>query len=86
MRIRLMGKPDEINAALPRLAAVFEVLETSPFYPNRGASVLGRVYVETGGVRAAPATASADQPDSTPAVEAGAEQQGDTVQPDPLGM
>lgn len=66
MRIRLMGTSDEINAALPGLAAVFEVLETSPFYPNRGASVLGRVYVETNGVRAAPIQASADRVDGTP--------------------
>ncbi|WP_406640457.1 hypothetical protein [Amycolatopsis sp. WGS_07] len=45
MRIRLMGTEAEIAAVAERLASVLEVQEISEFYPNRGASVLGRVYL-----------------------------------------
>lgn len=45
MRIRLEGTRAEVDAAVPALAHGFEVQEVSGFYPNRGASVLGRVYV-----------------------------------------
>ncbi|NKE63287.1 hypothetical protein FXN61_43825 [Lentzea sp. PSKA42] len=45
MRIRLEGTRDEVDAAVSALAHGFEVQEVSGFYPNRGASVLGRVYV-----------------------------------------
>ncbi|MDX8055768.1 hypothetical protein SK571_40870 [Lentzea sp. BCCO 10_0798] len=45
MRIRLEGTRDEVENAAQALALGFEVLEVSGFYPNRGASVLGRVYV-----------------------------------------
>ncbi|GHH57620.1 hypothetical protein [Lentzea cavernae] len=53
MKIRLMGTSDELNAAIPLLGEVFEVLEVNGPYANRGASKLGRVYVEV----AAPAPA-----------------------------
>jgi hypothetical protein len=46
MRLRLTGTSQEIAAVLPVLAAVLDVQETSEFYPNRGASVLGRVYLD----------------------------------------
>ncbi|MDX8146425.1 hypothetical protein SK854_30225 [Lentzea sp. BCCO 10_0061] len=45
MKIRLEGTRDEIDAAVPALAHGFEVLQVSSFYPNRGTSMLGRVYV-----------------------------------------
>lgn len=46
MRIRLTGTRDELTAAVAALAEVVGLREVSDFYPNRGASVLGRVYIE----------------------------------------
>jgi hypothetical protein len=50
MKLRLTGTHDEcdvVAGALPeRLAGVAEVLDVSEFYPNRGTTVLGRVYLE----------------------------------------
>jgi hypothetical protein len=46
MKIRLMGTPQEIEAIQAGLAKGLEILESSSFYPNRGDSKLGRVYVE----------------------------------------
>lgn len=45
MRIRVEGTETEIAAAVERIATVLEVQEASNFYPNRGSSVLGRVYL-----------------------------------------
>ncbi|MFE0027074.1 hypothetical protein [Amycolatopsis sp. NPDC059021] len=45
MKIRLMGTRTEIAAVVTRLATVLDVQEVSDFYPNRGASALGRVYL-----------------------------------------
>lgn len=46
MKIRLHGTADECREVAERLAAVVEVLAISEPYPDRGASVLVRVYVE----------------------------------------
>jgi hypothetical protein len=46
MKIRLMGTPQEIEAIQAGLAKGLEILESSAYYPNRGDSKLGRVYVE----------------------------------------
>jgi hypothetical protein len=50
MKLRLTGTRNECqllaNALPARLADLAEVVEVSDFYTNRGASVLGRVYVE----------------------------------------
>ena len=46
MKIRLEGTPQECEQAAPRLAEVFDVASVSDPYPNRGRSVLVRVYVE----------------------------------------
>lgn len=46
MDFRITGTQDDITAAIEKLKAVFEVLEVSSFYPNRGDSKLGRVYVK----------------------------------------
>lgn len=51
MKIRLTGTRDEIDAILPTLTETLEVLEQSDFYPNRGTSQLGRVYLEVDGPR-----------------------------------
>lgn len=59
MRIRLMGTEDEIAAIAERLATVLDVREVSDFYPNRGASKLGRVYLDVA-VPAAPPVVRAD--------------------------
>jgi|GEM_PF-2485723 len=46
MRIRLSGTDTECAAAVAALAAGFVLRKVSGFYPNRGATVLGRVYVD----------------------------------------
>ncbi len=46
MKIRLSGTDTECAAAVAALAAGFVLREVSGFYPNRGATVLGRVYVD----------------------------------------
>ena len=50
MKLRLTGTRDECDVLtneLPaRLAGLAEVLEVSGFYPNRGVSAQGRVYVD----------------------------------------
>ena len=45
MKLRLTGTDTECQAAVAALAAGFEIREVSGFYPNRGTSLLGRVYV-----------------------------------------
>lgn len=45
IKLRLSGTREECAAALPALRAAFIVLEVSAFYPNRGQTVFGRVYV-----------------------------------------
>ena len=45
MRIRVEGTRAEVDAATEVLRQVLDVQEVSGFYPNRGASVLGRVYL-----------------------------------------
>jgi hypothetical protein len=51
VKIRLHGTADECGEVAERLAGIVEVLAVSAPYPDRGASVLVRVYVE---VRIAP--------------------------------
>lgn len=50
MKLRLTGTKDEcelLAKELPsRLTGLAQVLEVSGFYTNRGASVLGRIYVD----------------------------------------
>ncbi|MCP9947339.1 hypothetical protein [Actinomadura madurae] len=46
MKIRLMGLPDETDAAVEALRGGFDVLEVSAPRRNRGDSALVRVYVE----------------------------------------
>jgi hypothetical protein len=46
VKIRLHGTEDECREVAERLAGVVEVLAVSVPYPDRGASVLVRVYVE----------------------------------------
>ncbi|WP_200834728.1 hypothetical protein [Amycolatopsis alkalitolerans] len=45
MRIRVEGTETEVAAAVDRIGAVLDVQESSRFYPNRGASQLGRIYL-----------------------------------------
>ena len=56
MKLRLHGTLAEASR---RLAGVFEVVAVSPPYPDRGASVLVRVYVE---VRLGPPAAPTARP------------------------
>jgi hypothetical protein len=46
VKIRLHGTADECREVAGRLAGIVEVLAVSAPYPDRGASVLVRVYVE----------------------------------------
>jgi hypothetical protein len=46
VKIRLYGTADECREVAERLAGIVEVLAVSAPYPDRGASVLVRVYVE----------------------------------------
>lgn len=46
MRLRVTGTETECTAAVEALAAGFVLREVSAFYPNRGTTVLGRVYVD----------------------------------------
>ncbi len=46
VKIRLEGTPQECEQAALRLAEVFDVVSVSDPYPNRGRSLLVRVYVE----------------------------------------
>lgn len=46
MRIRLTGTHEECNTAVRGLREVFDVVDVSAPYPNRGSSSLMRVYVE----------------------------------------
>lgn len=69
MRIRLEGTAEEVDEATQALREVFVVQDVSGFYPNRGASVFGRVYV-TGTVRVPGAVrAKAARTDRTPPAE-----------------
>jgi hypothetical protein len=46
VRLRLHGTPAEVAAALPLLAACFEVAKQSRSYPDRPPSRLVRVYLD----------------------------------------
>jgi hypothetical protein len=46
VKIRLWGTEEECRGVAERLGGVVEVLAISAPYPDRGASVLVRVYVE----------------------------------------
>jgi len=46
VKVRLHGTPEEVAAAPRRLVAVLDVVSVSEPYPDRGASVLVRVYLE----------------------------------------
>jgi hypothetical protein len=63
VKLRLEGTPQECKQAASRLAEVFDVVSVSDPYPNRGRSLLVRVYVE---VRLGPER-DVDQDDATAA-------------------
>lgn len=46
MELRITGTPTECEQAADVLRTAFEVREVSRFYPNRGESSLGRVFVQ----------------------------------------
>jgi hypothetical protein len=46
MKIRLHGTEEECREVAERLAGIVEVLAISATYPDRGTSVLVRVYIE----------------------------------------
>lgn len=66
MRIRVEGTETEVAAAVAVIATVIQVQEASGFYPNRGASTLGRVYLTAvpPTTPAGPVQATADRTDA----------------------
>ncbi|MPZ66635.1 MAG: hypothetical protein GEU83_14365 [Pseudonocardiaceae bacterium] len=46
MKLRISATREECAAAVRAVSAVLAVREVSDFYPNRGATVLGRVYLD----------------------------------------
>ena len=56
MKVRLHGTAAEVAEATRRLLQVLDVVSVSEPYPDRGASVLVRVYLEVRLVPATPAT------------------------------
>jgi len=46
MKVRLHGTPEEVAEATRRVVEVLDVVAVSGPYPDRGASVLVRVYLE----------------------------------------
>ena len=46
MKLRLHGTPEEVAEATRRLLQVLDVVAVSDPYPDRGASLLVRVYLE----------------------------------------
>jgi hypothetical protein len=59
VKLRLHGTRTEVAEATRRLVEAFDVVAVSPPYPDRGASVLVRVYLE---VRLDPAAPTAPAP------------------------
>jgi hypothetical protein len=46
MRLRMQGTPEECRQVVEGLTGIFRVVSVSHPYPDRGASVLVRVYVD----------------------------------------
>ncbi|MQA14919.1 MAG: hypothetical protein GEV09_12305 [Pseudonocardiaceae bacterium] len=46
MKLRISGTREECAATVQAVSAVLVVREVSDFYPNRGATVLGSVYLD----------------------------------------
>ncbi|HEX8134359.1 MAG TPA: hypothetical protein VF880_13140 [Actinomycetes bacterium] len=61
MKVRLHGTRAEVAEATRRLVEVLDVVSVSQPYPDRGASVLVRAYLEV----------RLDPPGSTPSTDAG---------------
>ncbi|ONF62311.1 hypothetical protein [Amycolatopsis keratiniphila] len=59
MKIRIEGTAQETAAGADLLREVFNVREVSTFYPNRGRSTLGRVYVDVEFAQPGPVRATA---------------------------
>jgi hypothetical protein len=64
VKLRLHGTPAEVAEAIRRLVQVLDVVAVSEPYPDRGASVLVRVYLEA---RLHPASPTASAPPAGPA-------------------
>jgi hypothetical protein len=46
MKLRIHGTPEECRQAVEALTGIFRVVSVSDAYPDRGASVLVRVYLD----------------------------------------
>ena len=67
MQIRIESTPDEAAVAASRIRTVLDVRQTSRFYPNRGDSRLGRIYLTVADPPAGfgPVRARAERTDQT---------------------
>lgn len=64
MKLRITGTHAECTATVTALSGVLAVREISDFYPNRGSSLLGRVYIDAD-PPAGPVSARAERIDRT---------------------
>jgi hypothetical protein len=63
VKVRLWGTPAEVDQATRQLVEILDVLSVSGPYPDRGPSVLVRVYLE---VRPAPTPPTPSDPPADP--------------------
>jgi hypothetical protein len=63
VKVRLWGTPAEVDQATRRLVEVLDVVAVSGPYPDRGPSVLVRVYLK---VRPAPTSPTPSDPPADP--------------------
>jgi hypothetical protein len=63
VKVRLWGTPAEVDQATRQLVEVFDVVAVSGPYPDRGPSVLVRVYLEVRPDPPPSATTSGPPPD-----------------------
>jgi hypothetical protein len=71
VKLRLCGTRAEVAEATRRLVQLLEVVSVSPPYPDRGASVLVRVYLEVRLPKATRSTTPAPKGSPDPSREAG---------------
>jgi hypothetical protein len=67
VKVRLWGTPAEVDQATRRLVEVLDVVAISGPYPDRGHSVLVRVYLEVR-LDPSPSATTSDPPPGRPGV------------------
>lgn len=67
LKIRITGTAQDCAATVAALTGVLELRDVSDFYPNRGTSVLGRVYLDAALTTATPTDAEHVDHEPSPA-------------------